>query len=258
MRPRWIGIVLGATLGAVPLARAGDLAGPPAETSAASDKVLAAELDDIDRRAGQVKDLTAHFEQKKFTALLKKPLVSSGRVRMRGAMVRWDTEVPEPAVLHCDGREIRMYYPRQRAAEVYPLDRRLTDLAASPLPRLAALRQHFSIERDPAADAARGTIALRLTPTDEFLKEHVDQVLVRLDVESACVLGVEVQDADGDRTRIAFTDVKLNSGVGAAEVELSLPPGTKVSRPLDAVQGQGEARRARENGRGPAPRGRTK
>src|SRR5689334_19669200 len=122
----------------------------PAEATApeanSEDPGLRARLDDIDRRAGEVRDLTARFEQQKFTALLKKPLVSSGRVRTKGHVVRWDTEVPEPAVLHSDGREIRMFYPRQHVVEVYPIDKRITDLAASPLPRLAALREHFRIE----------------------------------------------------------------------------------------------------------------
>jgi len=210
------------------------------------DPALRARLDDIDRRAGEVRDLTAQFEQQKFTALLKKPLVSSGRVRMKGSVVRWDTEAPEPAVLHSDGREIRMFYPRQRVVEVYPIDKRITDLAASPLPRLAALREHFRIERaERNAEPVRGAgeqsktdrVSLRLTPTDPFLKEHVDQVLVVLDAAAACVVSVEVDDADGDRTLIRFSDVKLNAGMKDADVALAVPPGTKESRPLEGVQG---------------------
>ena len=236
MNAFWFGVIL-----AAPALLAGTL------RASTGDSALNAKLADIDRRAADVRDLSARFEQKKFTALLKKPLVSSGRVRMKGSTVRWDTEVPEPAVLHSDGREIRMYYPRQRVVEVYPIDRRITDLAASPLPRLASLREHFAIAEVDARDAFgaevegedRGRrIALRLTPTDEYLKEHVDRVLVLLDVEAAYVLRVEVDDADGDRTLIRFTDVKLNGGVKQADVDLAVPAGTKVSRPLDAVQGR--------------------
>src|SRR5438552_3994802 len=113
----------------------GALVAPGAPPASPESDELRAKIDDIDRRAGRINDLTARFELHKFTALLKKPLVSSGRVRMKGSVVRWDTEATEPSVLHSDGREIRMYYPRQRAVEVYPIDRRLTDLAASPLPR---------------------------------------------------------------------------------------------------------------------------
>ena len=42
---------------------------------------------------------------------------------------------PEPAVLHSDGKELRMYFPGQGVLEVYPIDQRLSELAASPLPR---------------------------------------------------------------------------------------------------------------------------
>jgi outer membrane lipoprotein-sorting protein len=202
---------------------------------------LRAKLDDIDRRAAQVADLSGRFRQEKHTALLKKPLVSSGRIRTRGAVVRWDTETPEPAVLYSDGKEIRMYYPRQAVVEVYPIDRRLADLAASPLPRLAALRQHFGIEplpRDQRPQAERddaNLLALRLVPSDEFLGQHVDEVRVVLDVAAAGVVRVEVYDSDGDRTVIRFSGIRTNTGIKANELDLALPAGTRVSRPMEGA-----------------------
>lgn len=199
-------------------------------------------LEDIDRRAAQVADLQGRFRQEKYTSLLKKPLVSSGRVRMKDSVVRWDTEEPEPAVLFSDARELRMYYPRQSVVEVYPIDRRLAEMAASPLPRLASLREHFTLDRLPAGEkagvaTAPGELPLRLTPTDEWLKEHVDEVRVVLDVERACVVRVEVLDADGDRTLIRFDDLKLNAGVRDEDLALRLPAGTRVSRPLEGAGG---------------------
>ena len=227
------------------------LAGVPTLARGDDGAKLAAALDDIDRRASRIADLSGRFRQEKHTALLKKPLVSSGRIRMKGPVVRWDTESPEPAVLHSDGREIKMYYPRQSTVEVYPIDRRLGDLAASPLPRLAALRQHFKIEPAPPPspdDSARGTnrdpagaLEIRLTPTDNFLAEHVEEVRVTLDVPSACVTRVEMLDADGDRTVITFSDLKADAGVADADLELKLPPGTKVSRPLEGTKPAGRS-----------------
>lgn len=242
MTVRWIGLLLTAALAAAAL-------------GAPSDPDLEARLNDVDRRAVQVQDFTARFEQTRHTALLKKPLVSHGLVRMKGSTVRWDTEAPEPAVLHSDGREIKMFYPRQKSLEIYPIDRKLTDLAASPLPRLAALRGHFAIEpielpREPASGEHRRDhaevgkqLAVRLTPTDDFLKEHVDSVVVVLDVRGAYVRRVEMNDADGDRTLIRFVDVRLNTGLKDADVGLTVPPGTKVSRPLNVAAGRGGARR---------------
>lgn len=208
----------------------------------AAEGKLSAVLEDVDRRAGRAADLAGRFRQEKHTALLKKPLVSAGRIRMKGPVVRWDTESPEPAVLYSDGREIRMYYPRQLTVEVYPIDRRLSDLAASPLPRLAILRQHFKIEALPRKDVVKteqdqtSLVHLRLTPIDALLAEHVEEVHVTLDVHTACVTRVEMFDTDGDRTVIQFTDVKTNTGIKDADLDLALPAGTKVSRPLDGVR----------------------
>ena len=69
---------------------------PPAT---AIDAKLESQLQQVDAAAQTVKDLTAHFEQDKFTALLKKPLVSTGTVRGAGSVIRWDTEKPEPCAL---------------------------------------------------------------------------------------------------------------------------------------------------------------
>jgi outer membrane lipoprotein-sorting protein len=213
---------------------------PPPERPP-EDPGLTKQLDAIDAKAGKIKDFTADFRQEKFTALLKKPLVSKGRVRVGGASIRWDTREPEPAVLFSDGKDVRMYYPGQRLLEIYPIDQRLGDLAASPLPKLKTLREHFSIGRAepetfPKADASK-SVALRMIPLDEAIREHVDEIRVLLDSEAAHILELEILDADGDRTRITFEDVRLDTGIKSADLALTVPKGTTVSRPLEAGNG---------------------
>ena len=210
----------------------------PLPAHAAEDEALKKQLDDIDARAAKIKDFTADFRQDKFTALLKKPLVSSGKIRVAGPVIRWDTDKPEPAVLLSDGKEVRMYYPSQKLLEVYPIDQRLGDLAASPLPKLATLRGHFSIERTdakafPKLPKGREVLALRLVPSDEALREHVDHVDVLLDIEAAHILELEIIDADGDRTHVTFSAFRLDTGLKPADLELKVPADTNVSRPLD-------------------------
>ena len=248
-------LVFGAAVAAPPAAE------EPRKDPPTKDPELARQLDAIDARAAKIKDFTARFRQEKFTALLKKPLVSTGRVRVATAAVRWDTEKPEPAVLFSDGKDVRMYYPGQRLLEVYPIDQRLGDLAASPLPKLETLREHFSIERAPpdtfknagakrddpptadtnareakdtAAKPARKSLALRMIPLEDAIRDHVEEVNVLLDIEAAHILELEVIDADGDRTHITFDDVRLDTGIKPADLALTVPQGTAVSRPLDA------------------------
>ena len=210
-------------------------------TTGPADAALWAKLTEIDSRAGRIQSLSADFEQQKFTALLRKPLVSTGHVRVKGSTMRWDMLEPAPGVLFIDEREARVYYPAQKTLEVYPLDKRLGELAASPLPRLAVLRERFSFEQIRSSDLGQPNdpkrfVALRLVPTDASLGEHVKQVRVLLDVRATHILKAEVTDSDGDRTVLSFSNVQLNADVG--ELALAVPPGTAVTHPLEGLDGQ--------------------
>jgi outer membrane lipoprotein carrier protein len=211
------------------------------ETTPAADPALEAKLADIDARAAKIEDFSGRFEQQKFTALLRKPLISNGTIRKVGPLIRWDTEKPEPSVLFSDGKEFRLYYPKQKLLEVYSLGQRMADLVASPIPRLQTLKGQFSIEPLDAATAKRDApdlagqpdvVPVRLRPTEAFLKEHVREVRVLLDAKSARMLCVTTVDADGDRTVMRFTDVKINTGLKPADVQLNVPGDVKVSRPM--------------------------
>ena len=206
-----------------------------------TDSALWTKLLDIDARAAHVRTLAANFEQQKFTPLLRKPLVSQGRVQILGPLMRWDTRQPQPSVLLIDQHEARVYYPTQKIMEIYPLDKRLGELAASPLPRLDVLRARFAFREVPASELDRSAdpnrfIALALTPNEASLRQYVSHVRVLLDSASACVTRAEVTDADGERTLLSFTDVRLNVDVG--DLRLNVPPGTKITHPLEGLDGQ--------------------
>ena len=249
MKPRIFYLLLLSVLGLLPALRVAHSARPataPTSTAVATDPALEAKLADIDTRADKIQDFTANFEQKKYTALLRKPLLSGGVVRVQGAIVRWDTARPEPQVLFSDSKEVRMYYPKQKLLEIYPIDERMSDLAASPLPRLGTLRHSFAIERIPfaeikvdAPDLVDGPdqVPLRLKPVNAFLKEHVREVRVLLDARTATMLCVTTVDSDGDRTVIRFNDVRLNTGLKPADVQLTAPADVKISHPLEAAGG---------------------
>jgi hypothetical protein len=197
-----------------------------------------------DEKAAGISDLSADFRQEKFTALLKRPLVSGGTVRMTRTTVRWDTQKPRPSAMLVRGGELKLHYPEQSLLEVYQVQRRFRDIAASPVLRLPMLLKHFTPHRiasadlDPAADAARH-LALRLAPREESIKGHLRDLRVLLEAESGNVVKVEMTDADGERTVVTFSRVRYNTGMKDAELELQVPPGTTVSRPLQAVEGKG-------------------
>lgn len=231
----------GAILLTIPevIVRAGDQ-----DDSAAS--VSSERLERLDARVAKINDLTADFVERKYTTLLKKPLVSSGRIRVRGDFARWDTIKPFKTVMLVGGGEVRIYYPDRRVEEVFQLGERLGQLAMSPLPRLAALREHFDMTQIPPNEidtsaSKRHHLAFRLRPKAQSLLEHVNEIRVLIDEATACVVQIAMEDPSGDRTEIEFSHVKTNTGLKDRDVSLTVPPGTKTTRPLESFGGSADA-----------------
>lgn len=190
------------------------------------DKVLA----DLDARAAKVVDLRAKFEQQKITPLLKKPLVSSGTVRAKGSVMLWHTDRPEPTVMRIDGRQLQLLYSNQKVLEVYPIEGRMGAMASNPVPRIDTLREHFHVE---ATSSTPDTLILRLTPRDQKLKRHVEEVVVEIDLQQALARSFTLTDPDGERTIIRFSDYQVNGGIADELLKLDPPEGTKIVRPLE-------------------------
>jgi outer membrane lipoprotein-sorting protein len=218
------------------LTYASHLRGAPPTTEPA----LWTELTQIDKKVAKVDSVTADFEQRKFTPMLKKPLVSSGTVVAKGSTALWKTAKPTPTSMLVSPKEIRIYYPAQSIVEIYPVQGQLGALAASPLPRLGVLKQFFSFERDSAAALDVGKsdadfLAVKLTPISDDLRQHVKQVRVLLDRKTGAIQLAENTDADGDRTVLVFSNLKLDAKLPDDALKLDIPAGTKEVHPLEGL-----------------------
>jgi outer membrane lipoprotein-sorting protein len=220
-------------------ARAADADAGPGEAPKGVDPAFWKQLVEIDARGAAVKDLTAKFQQEKFTPLMKKPLVSSGTIRIKGSAALWNTTAPAPTIMRIDPQELRLYYPEQKVVEVYKVDQRMGPLAASPFPRLALIKPHFTFERGdakallPAGADASKFVAVKLRPINEEMRKHLDEVTVLLEVATGLVTRAQTVDADGDRVVLSFSDMKVNAGLTDQDVALDVPAGVKVVRPLE-------------------------
>jgi outer membrane lipoprotein-sorting protein len=209
-----------------------------AQTAPTSRPSIDAQLEAIDAKSSQVKDLTAHFEQRKYSALLVKPLVTTGEVRSKASTMLWIGEAPESTRMRVTLERMQIYYVKQKLVEDYPIVGKLGSLAASPLPRLEALRERFLIESDAgegfdvSADNAE-PVAFKLTPREDEVKQYVGHIRVLLDASRGLVSTFELVDPDGERTTIAFTDVRVNGGIDDASLELGAPRDVKVVKPLE-------------------------
>ncbi len=209
----------------------------PAEVSGSVDEAFERRLEAMDARVAAVRSLRASFTQKKHTPLLKNPMVSSGIIRIKDDVTRWDTVEPSPSVMTIDASGLSIYFPEQRVVEVYELTDDVREFSGSPLPRLASMRASFDLAPLDASElggdrAAQSLVALELLPRTEALKDHIASVRVLIDESIPAVLRIEIEDVDGERTEIWFRDIKVNVAVDDREMKLDVPPGVRRVHPL--------------------------
>jgi outer membrane lipoprotein-sorting protein len=210
----------------------------PAQSTQATDPALWAKLTEVNHKSLKNSDLVADFEQQKFTPLLKKPMTSTGTVKARGSVMLWDTVKPAPTKMRVDEKGVGIYYPKQKTLEVFPIDAQLGALAASPLPDLKVLKQYFTFEAmavkdlDPDRSDA-DSMAIHLKPANEAIGQHVSYVNVLLDTATGFLRRIEMVDRDNEKTVIKFSNLRGSSGLKESEMELNVPEGTKVVKPLE-------------------------
>ncbi len=196
-------------------------------------------LAEVDAKMALITDLSADFEQKKKTALLKKPMLSSGTVVCKTEKVLWQTIKPRKnTMLVADGK-VTIYYPDDKLAEIYSMGTQFRDAAGGPLPRLSKLKETFDIAeldvgefaKDMDASTLVNTIAIKLTPKSDELKKHIASVRVLINESVPCADRIVLVDPEGDETELRFSKVEINKGVKEEDLDLKLPQNTKVSEP---------------------------
>lgn len=215
---------------------------------APTDPALLAELEALDALAAEVEDLTAVFEQSRHTPLLRRPIISSGTLRALPGRSRWDTDEPFASVMVIETDRLSVYYPEDGVLEVYPLEQRLGELAASPLARLADWLAHFTLERASAeslpeslrdaagvGDADRPSVLVRLTPKDDDLAAMIPSIVVVLDASTGLSRAMAWSGQEGERTEVVFSGVRTDTGLVGEDLALDVPEQTRVVYPLGPV-----------------------
>jgi outer membrane lipoprotein-sorting protein len=76
-----------------------------------------------------------------------------------------------------------------------------------------------------------------MTPSNAELRQHVKMVRVLLDRKTGSIVLAENTDADGDRTLLVFSNVKLDANVSDDQMKLEIAQGTKETHPLEGMGG---------------------
>lgn len=240
------GIVLLMCVGAVIAEREPD-AEPEGNANGESELIQA--LRAFEKQNAEIKDLSAFFSQKRYSPLLKKPIVSSGTYQSIAGLARWDTQTPHDSAMVIQADRLEIYYPDQNTLEVYPIEHRLGELLASPQPDVDQWLASFKLGRakpealsEPMREAigikenADGYLLISLTPREEEVAELIARLIVVVDNKTGLSRAMAWSSEDGgERTEIVFDRVRLNTQIKRADLLLDLPVTIRVVYPLGPV-----------------------
>jgi outer membrane lipoprotein-sorting protein len=182
----------------------------------------------------QNRNTQADFQEQRVIRLMKKPILSSGKVWFQPPnKFRREVKGSSPSLTVSDGRQLWIYYPNFKSAERYPLGK------GSPLDStVAAINSSLNLEnventfqiRATKSDPPQAGYELTLLPRAASMK----RVFQKLDLRINNQLRVERTDMllpNGDRIVTTYSN-QTRGPVPASMFEFTPPPGTEVSTPL--------------------------
>ncbi len=182
----------------------------------------------------QNRSTQADFQEERVIQLMKKPIVSSGKVWFQPpSKFRREVKGNSPSLTVCDGRQLWIYYPNFKSAERYPLGKRspidATIAAINSALNLEDIENTFNIAAT-RTDAPETRYELELTPRTTSMK----RVFQKLDLRINNKLRVERTDMllpNGDRIVTTYSN-QTRGPVAASIFEFTPPAGTEISTPL--------------------------
>ena len=173
----------------------------------------------------------ADFQEQRVIRLMKKPILSAGKVWFQPPnKFRREVKGNSPSLTVSDGRQLWIYYPNFKSAERYPLGK------GSPLDStVAAINSSLNLED------VENTFQISATKTDNKYEltllprtPSMKRVFQKLDLRINDQLRVERTDMslpNGDRIVTTYSN-QTREPVPASMFEFAPPAGTEVSTPL--------------------------
>jgi outer membrane lipoprotein-sorting protein len=153
----------------------------------------------IAARQRAVRGLRADFRQTKQVALLREPLVSTGRLEYRAPdRVRWEVVSPEPLVVEIDGGAMRAGEPGKVEEVGEPgAAAAFRDLGTIFFARGHEATKRFAIEAGPG-----GPGSFALVPLEPSLRRAIAAVELTVDSATGVPRRAVLREVNGDRTEI--------------------------------------------------------
>ncbi len=176
----------------------------------------------------------ADFQEQRVIRLMKKPILSSGKIWFQPPnKFRREVKGSSPSLTVSDGRQLWIYYPNFKSAERYPLGK------GSPIDStVAAINSSLNLEdventfqiRATKSDPAQAGYELTLLPRAASMKRVFQKLELRINDQLRVERTVMLLP-NGDRIVTTYSN-QTRGPVPASMFEFTPPPGTEVSTPL--------------------------
>src|SRR5438093_6455182 len=173
----------------------------------------------------------ADFQEERVIRLMKKPIVSSGRIWFQPPnKFRREVKGNSPSITVSDGRQLWIYYPNFKSAERYPLSK------GSPLDAtVAAINSALNLENietsfNVTATKTDNGYKLQLPPRTAAMKRVFQKLDLRINNEFR-VEGTDMLLPNGDRIVTTYSN-QTRAPIAPSPFEFKPPAGTEVTTPL--------------------------
>jgi outer membrane lipoprotein carrier protein len=173
----------------------------------------------------------ADFQEEKIIRLMKKPIVSTGKVWFEAPnKFRREVKGNSPSLMVSDGQQLWIYYPTFRSAEHYSLGQH------SPLDKgLAAITAALNLENVQSSYQITGSkndkgYELELIPRRASVKKLFAKFDLRLN-ENLLVDRTEMLSTNGERIVTVYSN-QARAPIPESTFEFTPPSGTEITAPL--------------------------
>ena len=195
-----------------------------AAVQAAPPVTLAQVIKKVQEQQKKTATLQADFRQEKELALMAKPEVSSGTfIYSRPSNVRWTYDSPKRVQMVIAGGYLTTYYPELNKAERIDV-KRFEDRIFKYMGATCAideLARYFDFTFTDSK--SKSVFVLDLTPKNRAVSKRVQRIKLWIDKSTYLTSKIEYVEGDGDITRYAFTNVRINENVPPSQFALTLP-----------------------------------
>jgi outer membrane lipoprotein-sorting protein len=167
----------------------------------------------IEKTVSTVHAVTSEFRQERRLAMLKEPVISSGRFNYeKPDKLRWEFLSPDPSGFLVNGKLAKQWKGKNSPPEAFDLQQNpVIQLIVDQL--LAWTKADFVWieQRYIVAVVKEDPIVLKLVPRSSKEKKYIDHILISFEADTHYTNAVDIIEKGGDSTRLTFFNMIINN-----------------------------------------------